>query len=98
MMKNIGSLVSILLAFQLNVEDRINFSSCDAISDHYAEQQCWAEVCGYGDDPTACAGFNLMYYAAVASKTIISIMVFIIFLIIVVIIENNGIVNSTPIT
>ena len=87
MMKNIGILMSMLLAFQLNVE-AVDFSRCEALSDYHAVGQCRAEVCRYGDDPTACAPFDFMHYGAVASMTGIALMVFIILLIIVVIIKE----------
>ena len=87
MMKNIGILVPVLLAFLLNVE-AVDFTNCDTLHSAEAIRQCQAAMCGFGDDPNDCAPFDFIYYGAVASRTAISLMVFIILLIIVVIIEK----------
>ena len=102
MMKNIGILVSVLLAFLLNVEairaksnvEALDFSRCDSLSDYDAKKQCKVEGCGYSDDPTACQEYDLAHYGLVAVKTGISLMVFTIFLIIVVLIEKVN--ENTP--
>ena len=87
MMKTIGILLPMLLAF--NVE-ALDFSKCDALGnsnngppDFEGISQCVAKVCGYDDSRQACLYLDFINYAAVASQTVIGLMVFIILLIIV---------------
>ena len=99
MMKNIGIIVPVLLAFLLNVE-ALDFSRCDAFNSGpnfspTASRQCQAEVCGYEEDPTACFSFEMANYGPVAYKTGIALLVLMVLLvlgtlllIIVVIIEK----------
>ena len=93
MMKTIGILVSMLLAF--NVE-ALDFSTCDALSnsnngppnnfgpyDNDEIRQCRAKVCGYDNSREDCLYLDYMNYASMAAQAAIALMVFIILLIIV---------------
>ena len=85
MMKTIGILLSMLLAF--NVE-ALDFSKCERNSnngppDREEISECRAKVCGYDDSREGCLDLDFMNYAATASQTVIALMVFIILLIIV---------------
>ena len=82
MIKNIGILVSMLLAFHINA-GVADFEDCDDLTNWRETRQCRAKECGYDQDPNACASYDFLYYGAVASKTGIALMVFIIFLIII---------------
>ena len=78
MVRTIGILVSMLLAF--NVE-ALDFSTCEDSTNYYERNQCRAKVCGYDNNPGDCASYDFLHYAAVASQTGIALMIFIILLI-----------------
>ena len=80
MIKNIGILVSMLLAFHINA-GVADFEDCDDLTNWKERGQCRAKECGY--DRYDCASYDFLYYGAVASQTGIALMVFIIFLIII---------------
>ena len=82
MMKTVGILFSMLLAFALNVE-ALDFTECENSQyvNYYERNQCRAKVCGYNNNPGDCASFDFLHYGAVASQTGIALMIFIIFLI-----------------
>ena len=82
MIKNIGILVSMLLAFHINA-GIADFPKCDDLTNWRETRQCVAKECGYDQDPNVCASFDFLYYGAVASQTGIALMVFIICLIII---------------
>ena len=90
MIKNISILVSMLLAFHINVGGA-DFPRCQNISltGNYGEllHQCRVEECGYSQDPGLCAQFDFLHYGAVAAKTAIALLVFIILLIIIHIVK-----------
>ena len=92
MIKNIGVLVSMLLAFHFNVGGA-DISKCDDETDWSKIRQCQVKECGYGEDPRICAPYDFLYYGAVASKTGIALLVFIIFLIIIHIAKEVNLQN-----
>ena len=93
MIRNIGILVSMLLAFHFNVGGaEYDFPRCDAITvnsqlDYGLKRQCEAEECGYDQNLQACYTFDLMYHGALAIKTGLALMIFTILLIIVSIVN-----------
>ena len=90
MIRNIGILVSMLLALHFNV-GVADFSRCDAITDYGLQAQCQAEEqaeeCGYDQKLETCNQFDLMYHGALAIKTGLALMIFTILLIIVSIVN-----------
>ena len=80
MIRNIGILVSLLLAFHINA-GVADLEDCDDLTNWSDKRQCRAKECGY--ERYDCASYDFLYYGAVASKTGIALMVFIIFLIII---------------
>ena len=67
MIKKIGFLFALLFAFKTDFAEATSAKS--------------AWQCGYDKDPGECASYDFLYYADIASKTGITLMVFIIILI-----------------
>ena len=72
MIRNIGILVSMLLALHFNVGGAVRSE---------------AELCGYDQNLETCNSYDLMYHGALAIKTGLALMIFLIFLIIVSIVN-----------
>ena len=93
MIRNIGILVSMLLAFHFNVGGaEYDFPRCDNITvnsqlEYGLKRQCEAEECGYDQNLETCNSYDLMYHGALAMKTGIALMIFVILLIIVSIVN-----------
>ena len=58
MIKNIGILVSMLLAFHINA-GVADFEDCEDLTNWREIRQCRAKECGYDQDPNACASCSV---------------------------------------